>query len=152
MWLRLVKLMKKKIAKIRWKDFRIHHLIVIQGDIDEEFAKKTTNKQGKKIGTYIFKIYKKRMWWIKLYMDGMMRPYGEARKTFTLVVSLPSFQNGGSQSHGGFDISYSIKFPFCTREDLNPPLFRPKFFLLLPLTISLTHVLVFYLLSYTTLS
>lgn len=36
---------KEKIATIRWKDFGMHHLIVIQGDIDEEFAK-TTNKQG----------------------------------------------------------------------------------------------------------
>ena len=30
---------------IEWKDFEVHHLIAIRGDMDEEFTK-TTNKQG----------------------------------------------------------------------------------------------------------
>ena len=36
---------EEEMTRIKWKDFEVHHLIAIRGEMDEEF-KKTTNKQG----------------------------------------------------------------------------------------------------------
>ncbi len=36
---------EEEMSRIKWKDFEVHHLIAIRGDMDEEFTK-TTNKQG----------------------------------------------------------------------------------------------------------
>ena len=33
------------MSRIKWKDFEVHHLIAIRGEMEEEFTK-TTNKQG----------------------------------------------------------------------------------------------------------
>lgn len=41
-------------AKMKWRDFEVHHLIAIRGEMDEEFTK-TRNKQGKCF--YLFFIY-----------------------------------------------------------------------------------------------
>jgi hypothetical protein len=38
---------------VKWKDFEVHQFIVIQGEIEEEFAK-LANKQGKFSEKYIF--------------------------------------------------------------------------------------------------
>ena len=35
----------EKMTRIKWKDFEVHHLIVIRGEMDEEFTK-TVNKQN----------------------------------------------------------------------------------------------------------
>ena len=37
---------EEEMTRIKWKDFKVHHLIAIRGEIDEEFTK-TINKQGK---------------------------------------------------------------------------------------------------------
>ena len=42
---------KKNLTKIKWKDFEVHHLIAIRGEMDEEFTK-IANKQGN--GFWIF--------------------------------------------------------------------------------------------------
>ena len=36
---------EEEMTRIKWKDFEVHHLIAIRGEMDEEF-KKTANKQG----------------------------------------------------------------------------------------------------------
>lgn len=40
------------MAKIKCKDFEVHHLIVIRDKMDKEFAK-TTNKQGQNFKTLV---------------------------------------------------------------------------------------------------
>jgi hypothetical protein len=40
------------VAKIKWKDFKVHHLIVIRGEMNKEFAK-ITNKQGQNFKTLV---------------------------------------------------------------------------------------------------
>jgi hypothetical protein len=30
---------EEEMAKIKWKDFEVHHLIAIHGEVDEEFKK-----------------------------------------------------------------------------------------------------------------
>ena len=37
---------EEETARTKWKDFEVHTLIAIRGEMDEEFAK-TANKQGK---------------------------------------------------------------------------------------------------------
>ena len=37
---------EEEMTRIKWKDFEVHHLIAIRGEMDEEFTK-TVNKQGK---------------------------------------------------------------------------------------------------------
>ena len=50
--LRLVDLKKKSVdmERIKWKDFKMYHLIAIQGEMDEKFTKPTI-KQGENIKT-----------------------------------------------------------------------------------------------------
>jgi hypothetical protein len=36
---------EEEIGRIKWKDFKVHHLIAIHGEMDDEFTE-TTNKQG----------------------------------------------------------------------------------------------------------
>ena len=36
---------EEEITIIKWKDFEVHHLIAIRGEMDKEF-KRTANKQG----------------------------------------------------------------------------------------------------------
>lgn len=43
---------KKDVIRIKQKDFKLHHLIVIQGKINEELTK-IINKQGKSFKTSI---------------------------------------------------------------------------------------------------
>lgn len=41
----------KKMTRIKWKNFKVHHLIAIHREMDEEYVKqqqtKSANKQGK---------------------------------------------------------------------------------------------------------
>jgi hypothetical protein len=36
---------EEEMTRFKWKDFEVHHLIAIRGEMDEKF-KKTANKQG----------------------------------------------------------------------------------------------------------
>ena len=36
---------EEEMTRIKWKDFEVHHLIAIRGEMDEEFTK-TVNKQS----------------------------------------------------------------------------------------------------------
>lgn len=36
---------EEEMSRIKWKDFEVHHLIAIRGEMEEEFTK-TANKQG----------------------------------------------------------------------------------------------------------
>ena len=40
------------MAKIKWKDFKVHYLIFIRGEMDKEFAK-ITNKEGQNFKTLV---------------------------------------------------------------------------------------------------
>ena len=44
---------EEKVGRVKWKDFEVHQLIVIQGGIEEEFAK-LSNKQDKISNKYNF--------------------------------------------------------------------------------------------------
>ena len=37
---------EEKMERVKWKDFEVHQLIAIRGEIEEEFAQ-SSNKQGK---------------------------------------------------------------------------------------------------------
>ena len=42
---------EEEMTRIKWKDFEVHHLIAIRGEMDEEFTK-TVNKQGSFFGIF----------------------------------------------------------------------------------------------------
>ena len=44
---------EEEMGRVKWKDFKVHHLITIQGKIEEEFVR-STNKQGKFLEKYNF--------------------------------------------------------------------------------------------------
>ena len=44
---------EEKMKRVKWKDFEVHHLIAIRGEMEEEFAK-SANKQGKFLEKYNF--------------------------------------------------------------------------------------------------
>ena len=44
---------EEEMGRVKWKDFEVHHLITIQGKIEEEFVR-STNKQGKFLEKYKF--------------------------------------------------------------------------------------------------
>jgi hypothetical protein len=56
------------VASVKWRDFEVHHLIAIRGEMDDEFAR-TANKQG--IFSQIFFRRFKRM---RANVGRMMRP------------------------------------------------------------------------------
>ena len=38
---------EEKMTKIKWKNFKVHHLIAIHREMDEEYVKHQTNKISK---------------------------------------------------------------------------------------------------------
>jgi hypothetical protein len=44
---------EEETGRVKWKDFEVHQLIAIRGEMEEEFAK-SANKQDKFSEVYIF--------------------------------------------------------------------------------------------------
>lgn len=86
--------------------FKLDHLIVIQGKRDEKFAETLNNKIFFKRWLNFFT--KKWMWWIRLYVGDMMRPW----KAFAFnckPLCSPSTLNASSHCCVGFEFGWYIK-------------------------------------------
>lgn len=66
------------MTTIKWRDFEVHHLIAIRGEMDEEFAK-TPNKQGDFLKLQLH-IFIKIECWRMLVVCGLWKAFSLATK------------------------------------------------------------------------